>query len=269
MNSLRAKFKQLLVNTFMYNLAKRVYTFHKLRRDKHIFKQRYPSAKYINFTHKEIERQRKQGYYSQYGQDYFLWNEYLDGERHGEFIDIGANKPISNSNSFFLEQQGWKGLAIDPIKYFEPLWQEHRKTPLVCGAVADSVRNEDFVEILPSKGWEHALSGFKANVRDEDLKIYQYKEYTVSVKPLGYYLTEPRHIDLIMIDVEGAEIQVLKGIDFSVFSPRYLLVENDRILGGCESIRDHLNDLGYECVARIAATDDFYIKGPQHNSTHG
>lgn len=260
MNSLRAKFKQLLINTFMYNLAKRVYTVYKLIRDERIFKQRYPNARYVNFTQKEIQRQRKQGYYSQYGQDYFLWNEYLAGGSGCEFIDIGANKPIANSNSLFFEQKGWKGLAIDPIRHFGPLWIEHRKTPLVCGAVADSVREEEFIEILPDVGWEHALSGFKSHVRDEDLKIYQYKEYTVSVKPLGHYLVKPRTIDLIMIDVEGAEIQVLKGIDFPALCPRYLLVENDSILGGCESIRGYLKNLGYECVARIAATDDFFIK---------
>lgn len=260
MNSLRAKIKELLINTFLYDLTKWLYTRYKLMRDERFFKQRYPNAKYVNYTQEEILRQRKQGYYSQYGQDYFLWNEYLSEEGLGEFIDIGANKPIVNSNSFFLEQKGWKGLAIDPIQHFGPLWLEHRKTPLVCGAVADSIGEEAFLEILPDKGWEHALSGFKTHVRDEDLKIYQYKEYIVSVSPLGNYLTEPHPVDLIMIDVEGAEIQVLKGIDFSVLAPRYLLVENDSTLGGCESIRDYLKDLGYECVARIAATDDFFIK---------
>lgn len=257
---MRAKIKPLLINTFLYSLAKWTYTRYKLISDKIIFKQHYPKAKYINYSLKEILRQRKKGYYSQYGQDYFLWNEYLSNRNLGEFIDIGANKPLTNSNSAFLEQQGWKGLAIDPIQYFGPLWLEQRSTPLVCGAVSDSIGEETFIEILPDKGWEHALSGFKTHVRDEDLKIYEHKEYSVTVSPLGNYLTEPHSVDLIMIDVEGAEIQVLKGIDFSILAPRYLLVENDSTLGGCEIIRDYLKDLGYECVARIAATDDFFIK---------
>jgi FkbM family methyltransferase len=244
----------------MYNPAKRVYNRYKLVKDESIFKQLYPNAKYINYTQREIQRQRKQGYYSQYGQDYFLWSEYLSGESLGEFIDIGANKPIVNSNSLFLEKKGWKGLAIDPIQHFEPLWLEHRKTPFICGAVGDSVVEQAFIEILPDKGWEHTLSGFKTHVRDEDLKIYRYKEYSVSARPLDHYLTEPRPVDLIMIDVEGAEIQVLEGINFSVFSPRFLLVENDSTLGGCQSIREYLKGLDYECVARVAATDDFFIK---------
>ena len=260
MNRVRAILKNLLFNTFLYETAKGIYVRYKLVNDKRIFQRKYPKAKYIHYTQQEIQRQREQGYYSQYGQDYFLWTEYLSDGNLGEFIDIGANKPVVNSNSVFLEQRGWKGLAIDPIQHFGPLWLEHRKTPLVCGAVADSVREEVFIEILPEKGWEHALSGFKNHVRDEDLKIYQYKEYLVSVSPLGHYLTEPHRGDLIMIDVEGAEIEVLKGIDFSALAPRYLLVENDSTLGGCESIRDYLKNLGYECVARIAATDDFFIK---------
>jgi len=260
LDKLRSLAKGLLINTFMYDFAKSQYVRLKIKADKRMFKKKYPKATYINYTQQEIQRQRKQGYYSQYGQDYFLWSEYLWGESLGEFIDIGANKPIVNSNSLFLEQKGWKGIAIDPLQHFEPLWLEHRKTPFVCGAVANSVREEAFIEILPDKGWEHALSGFKTHVRDEDMRIYQYKEYIVSVRPLGYYLGQAHPVDLIMIDVEGAEIQVLEGIDFSLFSPRYLLVENDSTLGGCESIRDYLNALGYECVARLAATDDFFIK---------
>ncbi len=259
-NTVRAKFKELLINTFMYDLAKWTYIQYKTIRDKSIFKQRYPGAKYIHYPYKAILKQREKGYHSQYGQDYFLWNEYFSELGIGEFIDIGANKPIVNSNSFFFEQQGWTGLAIDPLQHFGPLWLKHRKTPLVCGAVADTIGQETFIEILPNKGWEHALSGFKAHVRDEDLKIYQYNEYTINVSPLDSFLTEPHPVDLIMIDVEGAELRVLKGIDFSVLNPRYLLIENDGILGGCESIRSHLKALGYECVARIAATDDFFVK---------
>jgi len=215
---------------------------------------------YVSYTKKEILAQRANGYHSQYGQDYFLWTEYFGDKQAGKFIDIGANKPIINSNSFFFEQKGWTGVAFDPLKYLEPEWLEQRGTPFVCGAVSDSMGEQMFIEILPSQGWEHALSGFKGHVREEDLKIYQHKEYIIEVRPLSAHLSNHGTVDLILIDVEGAEMQVLKGIDFSVFSPHYLLIENDGILGGCESIRDYLKDLGYECVARIAATDDFFVK---------
>jgi FkbM family methyltransferase len=255
----RALFKSILANSFLYDFAKGVYAQYKVSRDRDLFTEKYPNAKYIYYSVNQIAKQRSLGFHSQFGQDFFLWNYYLKNVPESVFVDIGANKPKTNSNSFFLETKGWKGIAIDPIKHFAQSWQKTRDTPLINGAVSDIIGEEDFIEILPKIGWEHALSGFKRYVRKEDLNIYQYKEYKVPVKPLSEYLDPTVNIELMLIDVEGAEMQVLKGIDFSVFSPRYLLVENDSIFGGCNLIRKHLVTKGYECVARIAATDDLFI----------
>ena len=221
MNKIRARLKVLLANTFMYDFAKRVHGWIKIGRDKRLFLLRHPTAEYIHYSFAELVDQKNQGFRSQYGQDYFLWTRFLARHSPGMFVDIGANTPVVNNNSWYLEQQGWNGLAIDPIKHFQPLWLEQRKSPLLCGAVSDTEGEVDFVEIQPDRGWEHALSGFKSHVRDEDMKIYQYKEYRVITKPLSAYVPEPEKVGVMLIDVEGAEMQVLKGIDFTLF-PRLM-----------------------------------------------
>lgn len=259
-NKLRATVKTVLANTFAYEFAKSLYTKFKLTRDRQLFQKHHPESEYINYSKRQIAVHRESGFYSQYSQDFFLWSNYLSNIDSGKFIDIGANKPVTNSNSFFFEKNDWTGVAIDPLKHFQPEWIKERKTPLICGAVSDSICDEPFIEILPSAGWEHALSGFKAHVRTEDLALYEHKEYLVATKPLSLYIAEPSKVDLILIDVEGAEMAVLRGIDFTVFSPNYLLIENDRTMGGSETLRNYLKDQGYKCVARIAATDDFYVK---------
>ena len=66
--------------------------------------------------------------YSQLGQDAFVFS-ILDEKCDGIFVDIGCHKPFEISNSLFLEENGWRGLAIDLIDYAE-LWRD-RKTPFV------------------------------------------------------------------------------------------------------------------------------------------
>jgi len=260
MDKLRTFFKFLLIDTRFYEFAKKLYKTIKVRSDAKIFNKKFPDADYINYSAQELTKQKEQGYYSQYGQDYYLWVEYLNNYGEGVFIDIGANKPETNSNSCFLEKQGWQGIAIDPLKKFQSDWGEKRNATFMCGAVSNSNSKEIFVEILPKDGWEHTLSGFKRYVREEDLHIYEHREYSVDSKPLNEYLPNQTAIDLLLVDVEGAEQEVLNGIDFSVFTPSFILIENIGKFGGDDEIRIYLQNMGYECIARIAATDDLFIK---------
>ena len=179
---------------------------------------------------------------------------------NGFFIEIGANDPVINNNSYFLEQQGWLGIGIDPISRFETLWQENRKSHFFCGAVAEKSMTIDFVEILSKQGWEHALSGFKQHVREEDMSMYDHIEYKVQAKPLDDYLKNIPRVNVIMIDVEGAEIQVLQGINFEQLKPDLVLIENIKTYGGCNQVREYMQKNGYHCHARIAATDDVFLK---------
>ncbi len=260
MERIRTFFKLTLANTFLYDHAKSIYISIKLKRDKRIFMASFPSAQYVNYSKNELAQQRKQGYCSQYGQDFFIWTHYLKNQPKGRFIDIGANKPDINNNSFFLEKQGWKGIAIDPLKRFIKQWKDLRDTKLILGAVSSNEQKEVFVEIFDKQGWEHALSGFKQHLREEDLTIFDHTEYTINAQPLHHYLADDKTADVLLIDVEGAEMSVLKGIDLDLLSPRFILIENDDIIGGSPLIRQYLLSNNYACVARFAATDDLFIK---------
>jgi FkbM family methyltransferase len=262
MEKFRAKVKVLLANTIFFGVAKRAYDWIKIKRDAKAFRLANPNSRYLHYSQSELASQRTEGFTSQYGQDYFLWHDILAQKDSGVFVDIGANQPIDNSNSLYLERAGWTGVAIDPLKRFQEPWNKMRETTLICGAVATQESDVAFIEIKQRQGWEHALSGFKEHIRQDDLTIYDYDEYLVKSKPLHLFIQDPATVDLILIDVEGAEMQVLKGIDFNLFSPSYILIENDDLVGDCDTIRVFLLDRGYKCVARISATDDLYIKDP-------
>lgn len=58
---------------------------------------------------------------------YHLFERYSNyrSAKHGFFIDIGCGNPIDGSNTYALEQLGWKGLAFDVIGCYEE-WEEKR-----------------------------------------------------------------------------------------------------------------------------------------------
>jgi hypothetical protein len=124
-----------------------------------------------------------------------------------------------------------------------------------------------FVEGIPEEHGFSGVEGFnKVNTEFGRRNIHQ--------RTLDGILHEYRiaDVDYLSIDVEGYEMNVLKGIDFSKVNIRLIGVENDlgfrslpligKRLGfelGDNGIRHFLKAKGYRHIARIVS-DDFFIK---------
>ncbi|MQX37097.1 FkbM family methyltransferase [Roseospira navarrensis] len=201
---------------------------------------------------------RKSGCRSQFGQDHYFLNHVFKSQDTGIFIDIGANRPIENSNSYVFERAGWRGWAFDPLSCFKEDWARERTTPFFCAAISNNACERPFVEFEALQGWEHQLSGFSDCVRAEDLSLHQHKIYDVACYPLDHFLPDVTHIDLALIDVEGAELAVIEGLNLGRIKIDWLLIENVSVLGGDQKVRAVMAEHGYEFRARIAMTDDLY-----------
>lgn len=260
-SALRKPLKKALHGTPFYRAAKWSWDRLRVVEDRAAFKASYPDAEYVAYSKTEIGKFRSQGYYSQFGQDYYLWNSiFKTRERPGFFVEVGANHPRANSNTLLLEQNGWKGVAFDPIAAFKPMWEKERTTKFHNVAVSAQRETRRFVEILSDIGWEHALSGFEGFLRPDDVAIHKSRTYDVQCGPLSDYIEPGQPIDIVFIDVEGAEELVLSGIDFHQLKPQYFLVENMAKPGGSANVRDILSDKGYRLIARVGATDDLFEK---------
>jgi hypothetical protein len=76
--------------------------------------------------------------FSQTHQDLFAL--YMNRKKtNGTFLEIGANHPISNNNTYLLESNyQWKGLMIEYDPYFEPLYKLDR--PLSFYQIQDATK---------------------------------------------------------------------------------------------------------------------------------
>lgn len=255
-SNLRALAKAILPGP-LRSAGKSVWEKLKLAQDREAFENSFPGTPYVVLSREEIGRLRDKGYNGQIGQDHFL-DLLFDGDS-GRFLDIGANNPFANSNTYFFEQKGWTGFAFDPMKSLVEKWGERPGTTFVNAGISDRSETRTFVEIKPREGWEHQLSSFREFVRAEDMREFDYLEYPVECGPISQFVPASERFDFASIDVEGAEALILTGFDFENAPPKAIVLENVQVMGGIDAHRHTLAKHGYRIAARLNSSDDLFV----------
>jgi FkbM family methyltransferase len=249
---IREAVKSKIANDTLYYAVMQS-TYYKIKKflDFLFFKFRYPLTKWI-YIFKGIDSSES---FSQFGQDKFILK--LMGKERGRYVEVGANHPIRLNNSFLLERCNWTGISIDPLSKYNQEWLKLRKQTFVNVAIGDIDTTLQFVEFSGSESWYDMMSGFKQYIRPEDLITFSSIEYEVQVKKLDKVIPFDT-FDVLLIDVEGAEMQVLKGLDLSKHRPKYVLLENATFIGGDSNLRKYMRTKGYKLITRIGCTDDVF-----------
>lgn len=246
----------------LYRAAQWTYHEFKFGLSRMLLRGRYHNLRVIRYSAAQLEAQRALGFRSQFGQDHFVFSTFFDGRRDGCFLDIGCNQPEYLNNTYYFEtRQGWRGLAFDPINHYEADWQAQRTATFMPMALGAENTTRSFVEIENKEGWANMMSAFADKARIEDLQ-YGHRTYDVTVRRASDVLRDAgvTQIDFATIDVEGAEMDVLAGLDLKAHGPHVLLIENNCGLVGDHHIRDHLCSRGYRFHARIWTTDDVFVR---------
>lgn len=160
---------------------------------------------------------------------------YVDFEG-GFFIEAGANDGIRQSNTYFFERRrDWSGLLVEPVP---ELAAECRRNRPRC--VVESVALVPFGFPSPTVEMRfcNLMSLVKGAMRSDQEELahiekgcavqhIQTRELTVPTATLSSLLDKHgiERVDLLSLDVEGFELQVLKGIDFRRHAPAHILVE--------------------------------------------
>ena len=254
--------KALSATPAVYRAVQWSYHEAKFMLSRWLLQGRYRGLRVIRYAEDELQAQRALGFRSQFGQDYFVYSSFFEGRRDGYFLDIGCNQPEYLNNTYYFEtRQGWNGLAFDPISHYEADWFAHRKatfSPIALGAENTTL---SFIEIENKEGWANMMSAFADKARVEDMK-YGHRRYDVSVRRASDVLQAAgvTQVDFATIDVEGAEMDVLTGLDLVLHGPRVLLIENNIGLMGDHRIRSYLASCGYRFDSRIWTTDDVFVR---------
>lgn len=189
-------------------------------------------------------------YPSEIGQDKWVLETMFPGLSNGHFVDVGSGHGTIGSNSKALEARGWTGLCIDPF----PVDMEGRTCDVLREVVfSEAGRKMAFHEAGGLGGLAETLAAW--NDRGAQAPTVDFT--TVTLDDVLIRVNAPAFIHFMSLDIEGAELEALKGFPFERVRLGALVVEHNREEPKRSQLRALLQTHGY---ARVHSwrQDDFY-----------
>jgi len=162
---------------------------------------------------------------SQDNQDKYLEENIFKGFKNGFFVDVGANDGISINNTLYFEKyNNWTGINIEPIKSVFQKLSINRPNCININCTVSNFNGE--TDFICNTGYTEMISGIKDNYdprhlnrleRENNMMNSTTNIIKINTKKLETILHENNitHINYLSIDVEGAEFEVIKSINFN------------------------------------------------------
>jgi len=179
------------------------------------------------------------------GEDIMLWRIFTEvlNIRDGFYIDVGAFLPRMYSNTWILRKRlGFKGINIEPSKEGFKLFKRFRKNDINLNCLC---------------GDKHCVTEYSYNKESPSLSKVGEGDYRV-MTTLKSICEEHnvKEIDLLDVDVEGYELEVLRGHNWEI-RPKVVSLE----INDCETttlddilknskMHHYVASAGYETIGK-------------------
>ena len=149
-------------------------------------------------------------------------------EPGGTFLEAGAHDGYTQSNTYFLERhRGWSGVLVEPVPELRAKCERRRPRARVLGCALVGPEHPDpditihFGDLMSTVGVsDHAAGG---------LAVAGRRAYSMPVpaRTLSAVLDEAAigALDVLVLDLEGHELEALRGLDLERHTPRYIMLE--------------------------------------------
>lgn len=191
--------------------------------------------------------------------------KYLNYE-NGYFIELGANDGVTQSNTLYFEKnRNWRGILVEPVPHNYLLCLKNRSSEnkIYCNACVSNEFKEKFVEIIYSNlmsvslipdsdiknAEEHAKNGIQFLNSSE--KNFSFGAPAITLDEIFEKSKSPNLIDFFSLDVEGAELDVLRGINHQIYRFKYILVESREF----SKLQSYLSSNGYKFIESLSEHD--------------
>jgi len=142
----------------------------------------------------------------------------------GLYIDVGCQHPISNNNTYILYKKGWNGINIDLDKKNIDLFNISRPDDTNINiAVSDKSGNVNLfyyhdgspINTINSQNADYQKNKFKK------IKLIKSENLNKILANINFN----KKVDYLNIDVEGHELNVLKGFNILKYRPSIISIE--------------------------------------------
>jgi len=200
---------------------------------------------------------------SQHGEDCVIW-EILDRQTQGFYVEAGAFDGRVFSVSSAFDAMGWSGLLVEGIPQRAEQCVANRPDARVVHAALGAEPGGTVTFHVTGDAWGGMLSYVDPHSdhgRQAAASGTQITPVEVPRMSLNELLKDHAGpIDFAVIDVEGGEVEVLKGFDLARFKPRVLLIE-DNEKGDRTPVLNHMRTQDYHLVGFVDVNRIYIHKG--------
>lgn len=187
--------------------------------------------------------------YAQNREDVVLWRA-LGGVANGRYVEIGANDPEHFSVTKAFYDRGWRGLAVEPVPSFASRLRAARPEDVVVEAAVTQQDGSITLHVIEGSGLSTVVDDVNSRHEADGRVVVDLEVRSVRLDTLiaeHGFDTGPVHF--LLVDVEGAEADVLASVDLRAWRPWVVVVEATAPLSSKhthQSWQSSLLDAGYE-----------------------
>lgn len=187
---------------------------------------------------------------SEIGQDKWVLVKMFPGVTGGYFLDVGSGHGTIGSNTKALEERGWTGICVDPF----PVYMEGRTCKMEKEVVSSAAgQRVTFYTHSGLGGIGDTLGKWK----EEAMKSPAVELTTTTLREILERNGAPTYIHFLSIDIEGAELDALKGLPLDKYRFGAMAIEHNEEEPKRTDIINYLRQFGYERV-HTYRQDDFF-----------
>lgn len=145
----------------------------------------------------------------------------LKNKKKGIYVDVGCHHPLINNNTYLLYKKGWRGInidldfnSIDMFNHFRP--DDYNELKAVS-----NIRGFTKFYFFHNRAPKNTISK-KSGAGAKLVKKIETDTLDNIIKKSKFPI---KKIDFLSIDVEGNELNVLKGLNFKKYKPRVVVLE--------------------------------------------
>lgn len=197
---------------------------------------------YEEYTHffSFVEKNKKRSYSQNYQDLFVLFT--LNEKKRLDFVEFGATDGIIGSNSYLLEKEyEWSGVVAEPNKSYHSILKKNRK----CSISKKAVFSTSNLSIEFSQVEHPEMSGINKTIDNSINEVNRYPVLTITLDELLEKSKVKSGFGFLSIDVEGAELEVLKGFTLNQWLPKIVVIEHNFRKESLLPIQDFFIKQGY------------------------